>query len=246
MLDTSLLTQHMNVLFGYGSATAPYWFIGSEEGGQITEPIVAKRLQIWEDWKKPTLVDLPEYYEACMGKRKPYFSDPVTLQRTWSAIIWMLLGIEGNQNPTTLDAENFQKSKLGTKDGNNRLLELFPLPSPSTDPEEWPYHDWVDTDALTYLASRDEYERHWKKQRALALRKLIVNSRPRPRLVVLYGSRKRMWSIIAGRSITPGKIVRQSSIRFACVYHPGHYFADKKDYYLEMGRKLHDCLNKGT
>jgi hypothetical protein len=48
LFDDALIQASCDGFFGYGSATAPVWFVGKEEGGGGSFDEIRKRLAVWD------------------------------------------------------------------------------------------------------------------------------------------------------------------------------------------------------
>src|SRR5712664_2401392 len=86
---------------------------------------------------------------------------------------------------------DYQRNRLGRSNGDERLMELLPLPSPSS--EQWRY---AARSRLPWLASRKVYSDYQSPRREQRILQEI--KKYRPKLVVFYGLRLReSWSRIA-------------------------------------------------
>jgi hypothetical protein len=177
----------MSGFYGYGRWDAPFWFIGMEEGGGNSSDEIARRLSVWEELKGPELADLHEFHDRLGVTR--HSGPTARLQRTWAALTRIALAAEGR--PSRLDdVRRYQGTKLGSGTGQTAIIELLPLPSPST--KHWLYAE----STLPELASRDEYRRALAPHRIAHLRDKLL--RHRPQLVVFYGIQYRSyWDSIA-------------------------------------------------
>lgn len=94
----------------------------------------------------------------------------------------MVLVAEGRDDST----------ELGRRDGDACLLELMPLPNPSTD--RWLYADVLN---LPHPADREADRPHYGKKRATHLKGRVAEHNPRA--VIFYGfAARRWWQPIAG------------------------------------------------
>ena len=192
--DDRLLAAFMGNFYGYGNYQGPYWFIGMEEGGGDSFAEVSKRLAIWDQRGRGELEDVVDYHLA-LGIDYPFVDHP-KLQPTWAKLIRVLLSMEG-QPPTKDEVRRFQQSSWARSSGNVCLMELLPLPSPST--SHWLYGQHS---KLPALADRASYREHWSPLRVQALRQRIAAYKPR--VVVFYGfSYSEYWRAIAGGELQP-------------------------------------------
>jgi hypothetical protein len=150
---------------GYGSKTAPYWFLGIEEGGGSIEQLrVRARLfapveDLCSALSKLGLVEM-------MHRHVP----------TWRVMSKLIMAMQGTSGwEETSSAREYQATRLGRADGDTFLTELLPLPSRSTG--VWPYPSIFPTRADYYEAVRPG--------RIGWLRSEI--SAHRPRFVICYG-----------------------------------------------------------
>jgi len=183
--------------FGYGTWSAPVWFIGMEEGGGSSLAEVETRIGTWQARGANELEDLAEFHRAIGVTR--HFGERPALQSTWAKLIRVLFGLRGE----SADTERVRR-QLGRQGSETALVELLPLPSPST--SHWLYRDISD---ISYLASRESYREHVAPLRVRRLRERIAQHRPQ--VVIFYGLAYRdWWSRIEGE---PGT-------KFVTIPHP--------------------------
>lgn len=187
MLEPELLKDFIRGFYGYGNLGAKYWFIGLEEGGGTSIDEIQHRLETWDALGRPSLADLDEFHRRAgitlwSAPRPP-------LQSTWKQLIRVILAAEGR--PSESEAvRTYQRNLLGRLNGESALIELMPLPSPST--AQWLYG----TAGLEMIRDRASYSAAILSQRIAAIRELIAAHQPR--IVVFYGlSRRDVWSSIA-------------------------------------------------
>ncbi len=191
-LDDPFLEHFLTTFYGSGNYHGDYWFIGMEEGGGNTLERVKKRLDTWQKLGEKELVDL---YDFHIGINYPeYFHDPVKLQRTWMQQARIILATKGK--PTTVDhVKTYQRDIIGRKDSETCLLELLPLPSPST--SVWHYDQWSN---LPFLRDRKTYIKYCIPRRCEHIRSQIMAYRPK--LVVFFGkSYSPYWQQISGNNV---------------------------------------------
>jgi hypothetical protein len=103
--------------FGYGRWDAPYWFVGTEPGGDAAP--------IWVDtWRRlgaPELCDCREHYlGAGSDKWHRSFSPPT--QPNWRRLIQLLLAYEGSA--TDMDSVRFyQRNFWGSRHGRTAIIQ---------------------------------------------------------------------------------------------------------------------------
>lgn len=190
MLDDLLLVDYMSRFFGYGNYQGTYWFIGMEEGGGDTFTEVSNRLSVWNKRGRHKVEDIADYH-IDLGIPH-WFNGNARLQPTWAKLIRVLLSTEG-QPPAKEEVRDYQRRWWARRTGKVCLLELLPLPSPST--RQWPYGEISE---LPELADRTRYREHWSERRLQALRRRIATHQPR--VVMSY---REYWSAIAGADPRP-------------------------------------------
>ena len=216
MQNDFLLEEFIHNFYGYGNYRGNYWFIGMEEGGGNSIEEINRRLNSWNTRGRLALEDVAEYHFA-IGIPK-HFRDPAKLQPTWNKLIRILLSAQG-QPGTTDDVREYQKSSLGRPNGDSCLLELLPLPSPSTG--KWLYGQHS---SIPYLKSRKLYSQTCTSFRADHIRSRITEYEPKA--VVFYSfSYKDFWQEIAGLDLQKSEngeyyIARENSTLFLITKHP--------------------------
>jgi hypothetical protein len=216
MLENTLLMDFIHSFYGYGNYQGPYWYLGMEEGGGNSVEEIDRRLNAWKKRGKLELEDVAEYHFS-IGIPE-HFRDPAKLQPTWNKLIRILLSAEG-QPGTTEDVREYQKSSLGRLNGDSCLLELLPLPSPSTG--KWLYDKHS---SIPYLKSREIYSRTCISFRTQHIRSRIAEYKPRA--VDFYSfSYKEYWQEIADVELRKPEdgdyyIGRDSSTLYLIAKHP--------------------------
>jgi hypothetical protein len=156
---------------GYGRKSAPYWFLGMEEGGGSIEELV-ERVKLFD-----SVEDLYSAH-AKLGLEE-------TMHRhvlTWRVMSKLVMAMEGTPDwQETASAREYQATRLGRKDADTFLAELMPLPSPST--AVWPYE--------SLYATRDEYYLEVRPKRTEWLRSEL--SIHQPSFVICYGKGNRRF-----------------------------------------------------
>jgi hypothetical protein len=207
--DERLLLSFGNRFLGFGSLKSPVWLIGPEPGGGEDASEVYIRASSWAKRGMKETEDLHAYH-ADLGidwTRK--------IQPTWGALIKVLLSFNGKvaDRPAVL---NFQRDELGKSSGENCVLELCPLSSPSE--SVWRLGEL----GFSWLRSRADYEAFWIPKRSKLIREKVDSYKPK--LVLFYG--KRRWEGISGLPFSPTRIPQLTLARgeftmFAAMPHPG-------------------------
>jgi len=191
-LNDELLQKFMTTFYGSGNYSGHYWFIGMEEGGGNNLDQVTKRINTWKDLGGTELVDIFDFHIKI--NYPEYFTDPVKLQRTWMQQARIIISSKG-QSATSLAVKAYQRDIIGRKAEETCLLELLPLPSPST--AVWNYNQWSN---LPFLINRKLYREHCIGWRCEHIRSQIRIHKPK--VVVFFGfSYFQNWKDIAGQSV---------------------------------------------
>lgn len=201
-LSDPLLLSFMQTFYGYGAWSAPWWFVGMEEGGGTTVGELNRRLNVWERRGRCDLEDLAEYHQE-IGVAH-YFGARPKLQRTWSSLIRAMLCARGLA-PSREEVRRYQAEELGRHSAESCLIELSPLPSPNV--SKWIYSR---ASNLPELASRQKYFSAFAPRRSARLRELV--DRYRPKIVLFYGSSyEKWWREVAGIELSVDDRLRVSS-----------------------------------
>ncbi|NBC49485.1 MAG: DUF3553 domain-containing protein [Gammaproteobacteria bacterium] len=217
-----LLQDYIHGFFGYGSLSAPLWFIGMEEGtGQET---LEERLQVWQDLGRTATLDIRLFHERIHGTR--WFSLFPTIQRTWRRLI--IVALHYVDEPVDRERiRHYQASRLAEE--TEALLELMPLPHKGLG--EW--------DHQGLFASRDDYLSAVAPRRLAELQKAIESHGPKA--VVMYGTTPpypEYWRTLAGGPLTgteQGWSYRRSgqTLYVVCQHPVAHGVTD--DLYASIG-----------
>lgn len=176
--DDALITDFAQTFYGYGNYSGPYWFVGMEEAGGDSFEEVERRLVAWSGRGQRELEDVASFHKA-IGHDELFQEHP-PLQRTWSKLMRIILSAERDE----VDREKlreYQRDSLGRLEGQSCLIELFPLPSPST--AHWMY---AEHSTLHHLASRKAYHEHYVKPRIEHIRESIKWHKPKA--VIFYST----------------------------------------------------------
>ncbi len=150
---------------GYGNKEGKYWFLGMEEGGGSLEEL-KERAALFSE-----VEDLYEAHDK-LGRAH-------TMERhvpTWRVMSKLIMALNGEPDwAEPQEARRYQADKLGRKDGETFLVELMPLPSPST--HEWPYE--------SIYPDRDTYYQAVRPGRIAMLREEL--SKCSPEILICYG-----------------------------------------------------------
>ncbi len=240
-LDSALLEDFMGRFYGYGNYLGDYWFVGMEEGGGNSFAGIERRLNTWKERGGRELEDVAEYHLA-IGVTS-LFSERPKIQPSWGKLIRVILAMKG-YSPTVNQIRDYQRDCLGRMDGDTCLLELLPLPSPST--RHWIYGDYSE---LPYLADRDTYRRTLRDGRIKHLQQRIKQYRPK--VVLFYSfSYREQWQTISGVDFSPideGKfyVGSNGTSVFVMTMHPAATGLSN-DYWHRVGHVIASKLNAQT
>jgi hypothetical protein len=189
--DEQLLSDYAHNFLGYGSLNSPVWLIGPEAGGGKTKDEIHRRASIWAERGRKETEDLQRYHDA-LG-----IDWTKKIQPTWGALIRILLALQG-RIPDKKDVLEFQRNELGKLGGQNCVLDLSQLSSPSA--SAWPFQGC----GIGWLNSREEYEARVLPLRCHLLQQRLLACEPRPKLVLFYGhGHQRWWKKIANSDFKP-------------------------------------------
>lgn len=212
-IDT-ILHKFMHEFYGYGNYHGKIWFIGMEEGGGNTKEEIMARINAWTKYYRE-LEDVASYHQA-IGIDK-FFADTPVLQTTWSQLIRIVLCFQ-DIAPSADQIRQYQAKRLGRRNDDTCLLELLPLPSPST--SKWHYNS---ISTLPYLSSRKNYSEELLAFRIKSIQQKILQYSPD---VVIFYSKKyaKYWEEIADVQFTETadniSTGNNGTTTFAIVTHP--------------------------
>lgn len=192
-MQQNLLQHWIDSFYGYGSWSAPHWYISYEEDGGDTPEEVAEKIEFFGKRQSvgDDLVDIRELYKVCTipwdSNRLASLETLFDLrfgQQANSSTVWRNLSAFGHawENEKFTDELEYQRHQFARKDrGREAWLKLYPLPAHS---HAW-YYAWLELPDLPFLKTRVTYEDHLFRTR---LTKFVEGIRQyRPRLVLMYG-----------------------------------------------------------
>ena len=217
MYDEKLLLDFAIRFLGYGSLKSDIWLIGPEAGGGQTIPEVYQRATVWKDRGRKETEDLHGYHAAL--KLPPSFDWTQKIQPTWGRLIRVILGLDKRCEAETEEVMHFQRDELGRANGNNSVLDLSPLISPSsTDGRLAEF-------GFPWLRTKEESKARLFPCRCDLIQDRLV--RYRPKLVLFYGlSHKEWWERISACRFSPSRVLQQLFVArsgetlFALIPHP--------------------------
>lgn len=235
LLDRSALKEFMETFYGYGNLNGAFWLIGMEEGGGHSCQDIEARLHAWQTRGKREIEDSAGYHRA-FGVTHLFREHP-KIQPTWGKLIRLLLAAEGMTSISAQQVREFQRDAFARSHSNHCVLELLPLPSPST--SHWIYGDCSD---LPYLANRDHYRTYVAPYRMVHLQSLIQAYQPPCVVFYSFGYRWNYWENIAGVSLRDHPdmgcaLGRNDHTLFVVTKHPAAKGVTN-DYFETIGRLL--------
>lgn len=215
IINDEFLHHFITTFYGSGNYSGKYWFVGMEEGGGNSFDQVSSRFNAWKDLGSPELVDMYDFH--VLINYPEYFADPVKLQRTWMQQARIILSSKGLSSLTPT-VKAYQRDILGRKTSETCLLELLPLPSPST--TVWNYDRWSN---LPFLKNRSNYRDYCIPWRCEHIKSRINTYQPK--LVVFLGlSYSQYWEAIAAPNIFENmgdfKAAKSQTALFIIAKHP--------------------------
>ena len=230
-IDEQLL-RFVDNFWGYGSLSASYWFIGMEEGGGDSWRVVLDQLEAWEGGGAPQMARFRPPQTQLNSNR--WFGPDARIQPYWGKIIRVRLAAEGRKCDRD-SVRDYQVNQLAAPHGDTCLLELLPLPSPST--KDWIYGRHS---SLSLLKNRPAYLAELVPRRVHALRSLISEHRP-PYVIFVGLSYAKLWNSVAGTDL-PTRPERPvtcpgSPTRMVISRHPSSRGVTN-EYFEQIGRAL--------
>ena len=234
-LDDNLLLKFVHSFYGYGNYQGDFWFVGMEEGGGGSLSEIQNRLQVWKEHQQLELEDLFLFHSGM--KVDEYFWQDPKLQKTWTQLIRVMLIYHGKEAELK-ECKDYQRDKLARHGSDHCLLELFPLPSPSS--SHWLYGDYSD---IEEFSTREHYKKSCVEFRINHLKGQI--NKYQPKYVIFYGSSYiEYWEQVAGIKFSPSEngsfyYSNDKATKFLVIKHPAARGVSN-NYYLEIGEYLKD------
>jgi hypothetical protein len=211
--------------FGYGSWSAPYWFIGKEPGGADDR----ENYSSWIRLGARDLVDCRDHDLEYLGadRGKWHLGERPPLQPTWRPLIALLLGFSSDAPYDKEAVRKYQAEKWGRLNGDTAVLELSAVAAPS-------------------VSVHDDLRLHNVDDRIELLKARIA--RNNPTFIVMYGAGTdpvnsvqyiQYWSRIAGRTLAENEPARVGATTFVAVPHPTAHGLTTK-FWTSLGHRLRD------
>lgn len=164
------LVAWMEKRLGYGSPTATAWFLGLEESCHCEDELDARTRGGGLEDLETALLRTKECYPHLL-------SDDPDLQPTWRPLMRAWIRTSTATEPTEARLRQYQRHNLGRSDSDHLLVELLPLPAPST--SSWPY--------ARFGLTRPEYVAAWLPKRVAFLAQQWSKWPTRKRVAIAYG-----------------------------------------------------------
>ncbi len=158
---------------GYGSLSAPVWFIGLEEAGEGEDRLLVRTtfdriMDILKAHEQLELID--------------NFGEDAVQQRTWWNMCQVMLLLSGIPDPSSQDRLTYQTQRLGRREGETLLIEAMSVPNTSLN--KWDYPN-----LLPNYANRKDFRNRYLPQRLGLILGLV--SAQQPLVVITYGGNKK-------------------------------------------------------
>jgi hypothetical protein len=213
--------------YGYGSWSAPYWFIGLEEG---MDGLLQKRIDVWLELGRETgLSDCRAFHEG-IGFTKWHQKKPkAALQSTWRPL--MLLLMTFLERPADKESlREYHVNRWGMTDGETCVIELFGLPA---------------TDLQTGAVQRGDHFtlaqiEDIRQKRLECICGKMDEHKDTLKFVVMYGCKgRKSFEELAKRSLICDEVFKRGSTLMAFAPHPGEH-GRKNDDWSTLGKKLRE------
>jgi putative addiction module component (TIGR02574 family) len=150
--------------YGYGNWSAPYWFIGPEQGMAREENNDLKcRVGAWRHFGSRELDDCRKFHLKIKETR--WHGDNAILQPTWNKLLLALFAFHGCPTEDKKSRIKYQKEKWGHESDETCVIELSELAARSLKEKR---------NRESFLLQRIDY-----------IRGRMLDCKPR--LVILYG-----------------------------------------------------------
>lgn len=194
MIDGNVLLHWVTQFYGYGTWSAPLWFVGYEESGGDSRDEVAEKLnhfyRAYGATTGATLCDIRSHFQEVAfrveGPRAERFNtfydhrfgENAVVHGLWKNLIAFAHGYRNIPLPDTL---SYQRNHFLGLSSGEAMIQLYPLPAHS---HAW-YYSWLDLPGISFLKSRSLYEKHVYQDR---IETILEKAREhKPEVVLMYG-----------------------------------------------------------
>lgn len=232
LIDENKLRYWIDNFYGYGSWSAPYWFIGYEEsGGEVPEEVADKINHFYRlpPESKGELCDLREMYlqvairwdspkaDKYKNRFEFRFGDEAVQHGVWNNLIRFMHGYRGKKVPELLPYQ--KRTFVSGSNPDAALISLYPLPSPHG--HSW-YYSWLEMPAMPFLKARPLYENQVYHSRIRTIATKIIQHKPE--VVIMYGMNNINGLKASFQEFIPG--LKFSLVKAKPRETPGHHRAD--------------------
>ena len=202
--------------YGFGRWSAPYWFIGLEQGGGDN----ASRAKAFKVLQSDGLCDCQNFHQEI--NVTDWHSKSARLQKTWGRLIMLLAPFRGIASDKA-SLLSYQRQYWGRQASDTCVIELSGLSAAGLH---------IKVDRKKYLTERIDTIR----------RKLNANN---PRLVVMYGlTGTEHFEQIAECELLEGGIVQNRKTFFVLTQHPTRQISgNSDDAWRQLGTRAHARLS---
>jgi hypothetical protein len=215
-MDDAALREMARDCYGYGRWSAPYWFIGPEQGQGRDD--LCRRFEVWKKLNQDGLCDCREFHHG-IDEVKWHRNTRPPLQRTWDKLIILLMTFKEQPTGKTEHRRAYQRNEWAMTHGETCVIELSGLAA----------HD-LNVDRGTWRVD-------FLDQRIKVIRKRIEENVPK--FVVMYGAAQNAaWREIAGRELAFGQVVEFNGTAFVMAAHPVSNQGVSNNYWSGLGVQI--------
>lgn len=240
--EQATLVRMASTFFGYGSFERPYWYVGTEPGGENND-ILRGKIKSWTALAEAPLI-CNKLHHLGFGYQRWHRPTP-PLQSTWRPLMLATQAFKGQYDIRTsqLALKNEQATRFGCDGGDSTLLELGALPARNRG--SWPYANM----GIPELRTRDEYVRAYLLPRA---QRIAAAAREhQPTFVWMYGSRAAYidyWRTIAGGDFASDPVGYLYRVAGRTLYFVTDHvtYHRPNEYWVELGVSIRSRVDRSS
>jgi hypothetical protein len=200
--------------FGYGRWSAPYWFIGLEQGGGDNQ----KRAQAFKELQSDGLCDCKKFH--CKIGVPDWHGENARIQKTWGRLMRLLASFHGVYSGEA-GLLNYQKNYWGSREGDTCVIELNGL-------------------SAAGLHIELDRTREYRTERINTIRRKLSENGLQIKIVVMYGfTGEKDFREVAGCNLIRGGAVECQNTLFIYVDHPTRQRGgNTDDSWNDLGAKM--------